>query len=183
MIGVLDRRINMVNRLAAIFLFFWKVTVTPLRSVRLLSKRYYAKFQYNRSIFNAASSPLKFVMLYLELSIPLQLENRNVTAYIERLCNYCCFCYCSISQTVYILRVWSRRPCLWIALPTGLLSRLVWAPALRSGPTSLSSWHARQSIPARRFWVAVPPEGKLGQWLRLISDSVERHYKHVHAKN
>ena len=30
---------------------------------------------------------------------------------------------------------------------------------------------------------AKSPEGKLGQWPRLTSDSVERHYKHVHAKN
>ena len=26
------------------------------------------------------------------------------------------------------------------------------------------------------------PQGKLGQWPRLTSDNIERHYKHVHAK-
>ena len=33
------------------------------------------------------------------------------------------------------------------------------------------------------FSSAKSPEGKLGQWLWLTSDSVKRHYKHVYVKN
>ena len=79
----------MHSRLAAIFFFlkFWKVTETPLQRVRLVAKANPAKFQWNRLIFSAASSPLKFIMFGIKVSIALQLENRSVIyiEYIERL--------------------------------------------------------------------------------------------------
>ena len=39
----------------------------------------------NKLIFSAASSPLRFMMFGVEISIALQLQNRNVTPYIGRL--------------------------------------------------------------------------------------------------
>ena len=82
------------------------------------------------------------MMLGVEVSIVLQLENINVTPHIERLWVITVLCYCSISQTVYILGIWSRRPCQYIAMPTGLLSYLIWVSALHSRPTLVISWHA-----------------------------------------
>ena len=53
--------------------------------MRLVSKTNPAKFQWNLLIFNAASSTLKFMLFGVEVSIVLQIENRDVTPYIERL--------------------------------------------------------------------------------------------------
>ena len=59
--------------------------MTLLQSVRLVAKTNPAKFQLNRLIFSAASSPQKLMMFGIEVPIVLQLETRNVTPYIERL--------------------------------------------------------------------------------------------------
>ena len=77
------------------------------------------------------------MMFGVEVCIVLQFENKTVTPYIERLwvITVLCCC-CSISQTVYILAVWSRRPCQYIVMPTRLLSCLIWVPALRFQPHS-----------------------------------------------
>ena len=47
--------------------------------MKLVAKTNPAKFQQNQLIFSAASSPLKFCVADIEVSIALQLENWNVT--------------------------------------------------------------------------------------------------------
>ena len=76
--------------------------MTPLQSVRLVAKANPVKFRYNQFIFSAASSPLKFMVFGIEVSIVLQLENRNVTPHtLKSLSNYCFVLVLNFADCLY----------------------------------------------------------------------------------